>query len=634
MAKHSGIRDDGIRFQIVPSTRKITVPQSHKIIGTVGSHNSEELTFQCPKTIDGHDVVNCTDHYVSWINADGTDGRYDITADKITVDDENMYFTWVIDSGVTVAAGYVKFAVHIEDKNPDGTLVYAWGTTECTECQILGTVRNTGGGGSLPVPEGYIKPTGIKEIDQNGEHDVSAYESAKVNVFQPTLYGTTIHKNGTHKPAEGHAFNSVVVDVQPELQEKVVNANGEVTADSGFYGMKKVTVDVKPTLQEKTATGNGEVVPDAGFDGLSKVNVAIPDNVPKYQNKTVTENGAYMADEGFDALSSVIVNVPDPKLQVKTVTPTTEVQTVMPDDGKDGLASVVVGAIQTEEKTVKTNGEVTPSNGKYLSKVVVDVPVPEGTREITENGVFDVESYEKVEVTVPQPSGTTIITENGTHDVSEFAAAVVNVAGSGGGGSGECSGEHVITVDALPDVGESDAHYKLIRFSDVAMWSGSSVESLGDDASGMYLVETRPTENIQISNMDDFTIYLYYVKSENEIFMYGDLEGTGTNDWCSLSTFMGGYYTFKGAITDISQATEVGYYAVISDSYHQYVNGSWVNYIVPSGIKEITENGTYDVTQNASVNVHLNVPTTYTVQTVAELPTDAVDGSLAIVMKG
>ena len=106
--------------------------------------------------------------------------------------------------------------------------------------------------------------------------------------------------------------------------------------------------------------------------------------VPKYQNKTVTENGSYTADEGYDALSSVTVKV----------------------------------------------------------------PAPEGTREITENGVFDVEEYEKVEVHVPQPSGSTVITENGTHDVSRFAAAVVNVVG-GGSTLPEYDGTVVIEKDSV-----------------------------------------------------------------------------------------------------------------------------------------------------------------------------------------
>lgn len=176
MILHSGIKDDGNNFQIVPSTRKIVVPPSHKVIGTVGSHNSEQTTFQCPRMIDGHDVAACSDHFVCWVNADGIYGRYDI--ENISVDDEYMYLTWVIDGGVTASAGYVSFAIHFEDKDADNKLLYSWGTAECTECEVLSTIKGASGNSN----NGSIIIGGTLDITANGVYDVSSYAYVNVSV--------------------------------------------------------------------------------------------------------------------------------------------------------------------------------------------------------------------------------------------------------------------------------------------------------------------------------------------------------------------------------------------------------------------------------------------------------------------
>ena len=79
--------------------------------------------------------------------------------------------------------------------------------------------------------------------------------------------------------------------------------------------------------------------------------------------KTLYTQGKYCAE-------NIVVT---PVLEEVSVTPTTAVQTKEPSAGKAGISKVTVAAIQTEEKTVTENGEVTPTEGKYLSKVTVNV---------------------------------------------------------------------------------------------------------------------------------------------------------------------------------------------------------------------------------------------------------------------
>lgn len=64
-----------------------------------------------------------------------------------------------------------------------------------------------------------------------------------------------------------------------------------------------------------------------------------------------------------------------PKLQTKTVTPTTSQQIIIPDTGYEGLEKVVVDAPALQNKTVTADGTVLP-DGNYigLSGVTVNVP--------------------------------------------------------------------------------------------------------------------------------------------------------------------------------------------------------------------------------------------------------------------
>lgn len=85
------------------------------------------------------------------------------------------------------------------------------------------------------------------------------------------------------------------------------------TVDSNTYnGIEKITAGGKeinltatPNLQEKTVTVNGEVTADNGYDGLSKVTVNVSGGITPTGSQTFTSNGTYDVTN----IAQAIVNV-------------------------------------------------------------------------------------------------------------------------------------------------------------------------------------------------------------------------------------------------------------------------------------------------------------------------------------
>ena len=269
MAKHGKIKDSGANFVIDPISRKVIVPHVHKSIGTVGDHNSEQITFMCPQIIDGHDVSQCESRYVTWVNANGISGHDELKISQVEQGAEGMiYLSWTIRNGLTATQGIIKFSVHFEDKDENNATSYRWSTTTCKDCDILDSINAVLGAyeavyvagdalvfadynavkdGTLRLDTNGLIPQGTMEITENGKYEVGRFAEVDVAV-SAEIPEITIDENGKIT-AEANGVSS---ELQLDAPEITISDQGVVTAEAN--GVKSEFELDAPTV---TVTNSG-----------------------------------------------------------------------------------------------------------------------------------------------------------------------------------------------------------------------------------------------------------------------------------------------------------------------------------------------------------------------------------------
>lgn len=268
MPTHSGIKDNGTHFQIVPNTRKVAVPQSHKTIGTVGDHLSEQVTFICPKLIDGHDIKGCSEHYVSWETPSGEPGHDHL--ELIGEDAKNLLYAWNIRGDATIEAGIVSFSIHFADISNSGKTLYHWGTTDCKECDILTAVNHAIGvyeriyvdGNKLVIADfNLVKdrklllqtpgvvPDGNMFIDSNGHFDVAGLASVDVAVPTERLPIIEVSESGlitAHDDLGGNVTeHTLSVLDDPDFIPENIKLGKTIFGVTGTWGIESTTVTIE-----------------------------------------------------------------------------------------------------------------------------------------------------------------------------------------------------------------------------------------------------------------------------------------------------------------------------------------------------------------------------------------------------
>lgn len=280
-------------------------------------------------------------------------------------------------SQVAVAADtYVKGQISVTAVPTETKTITANGTYAPSAGKFFSEVTVSIAGDTPTYQIKTVTPTDSKQtVTPDAGYD--ALSSVTVNAVPTQTKTATPSTSAQTISADSGKFLSSVTVSAIQTETKTVTANGTYTPTTGKY-FSSITVSVPsdakdPSLQAKTITPTSAkqtVTADAGYDGLSSVTV----NATPTETKSITSNGTYTPSTG-KFFSSVTVNIPSDTFttQTKTVTPTTSQQIITPDTGYNGLSQVTVGAIQTETKSITSNGTFTPTSGKYFSSVTVNI---------------------------------------------------------------------------------------------------------------------------------------------------------------------------------------------------------------------------------------------------------------------
>lgn len=186
------------------------------------------------------------------------------------------------------------------------------------------------------------------------------------------LSGITAYSNGKK-------YTGAIATVNGPSPSVSISNDGTITANvSNPKGYQSSATTKEATYQLNTK-GATTITPSnsrqtAVSSGVYTTGDIVVSAVPT-ETKSITANGTYTPSSG-KYFSSVEVDIASdvPTYQSKTVTPTTSAQTITADSGYDALSDVTVNAIQTETKSITSNGTYNPTSGKYFSSVIVDIP--------------------------------------------------------------------------------------------------------------------------------------------------------------------------------------------------------------------------------------------------------------------
>lgn len=305
------IEDHDKHFIIDPVTRKITpeTPEKNKLVQY--DHNSERLTFEIPRYVEGHDMSLCNIvqfHYLN-ISSDkqsrnpGVDESHDIGI--LSTDEERVVFSWLISRNATQLSGSLNFAIRLACVTGD-TVDYDWHTEIHSGILVSNGIDN----GPIIVEE-------YADILQKWYNDLVAVkttitldettEGVDINVTDSTGIHRAFVKHGKDGPS-GPKGEAGPPPTKEQIDESVISY-------MDAHPVQPTPIDT--TLSKSGEAADAKTVGDSLKHLEEKFNIKVNLEFNKYVGGLINPNGNWVSSDKFAVSDEVMI--PSGATKVKLV---------------------------------------------------------------------------------------------------------------------------------------------------------------------------------------------------------------------------------------------------------------------------------------------------------------------------
>lgn len=254
---------DPIQFIIDSDLRLVAISERGVVAGVVGDKKVNRINFQMPRYYNGFDMSTFATR-VNYINAAGQMNFYSVS--DLTIENDTLYFTWLLESDVTAYVGNVSFVVNM--RKTDGDVV---------EQNFYTTITD-----KLKVLEGLEVDISITPEEQ---HDLLAAMTEALSVEKDKLLAEINNDTNVLQIKENQDQISLLRTEMDENQMNMLSkVDGGYVEDGCLYLTANDEVVVGP-LGPFASSGGG-----SGGGGGNNATLTLR-NTTGWLSSTISQNG-------------------------------------------------------------------------------------------------------------------------------------------------------------------------------------------------------------------------------------------------------------------------------------------------------------------------------------------------------